>query len=87
MQKTCDSCARVYDDAKCWTYCPHDQFLSDESLAQKDLANRLCGKRLRFNHMPDGNLYIESVNWEGMVTIKGMPGEFAPHLFQVVEAQ
>jgi hypothetical protein len=85
MIKTCDDCKWTYDDAKCWTYCPHLQFVSNEMAAQKDLAFSLIGKRLRFTHMPDGDLRIESINAEGMVSIKGMSGYFAPHLFVALD--
>lgn len=52
---------------------------------QMDLAFKLVGKDLRFNHIDGGTpLRIQTVNSAGMVTIAGMSGEFAPHLFKVV---
>ncbi len=82
MQVTCENCDACYDDARCWTYCPHDRFISDEDVARKDLAYSLVGKQLLFDGAPT---YVEAISGRGMVDIKGFSGEFAPHLFTVVE--
>lgn len=86
----CLKCKKFYDDARCNTLCPHEQFLPDHLIEQKDLAASLIGKDIRFNHMTDdGHCYrVQSIGWDGMVTICGgdeLPGEFAPHLFTVVK--
>lgn len=81
MERTCEDCQRTYDDALCWTYCPHDRFISDEAAARKDLACSLLGKRLLFDGAPT---YVEAINQVGMVDVKGFTGEFEPHLFTVV---
>lgn len=91
MIVTCGSCGRSYDDAKCWTYCPHERFITDELAAQKDLAFSLVDERLRFAHEPvEGHpgYRVQSINHAGMVTLtaaSGLVGEFAPHLFVVIE--
>lgn len=42
----------------------------------------LIGKDLCFAHEPNGPVRrVQAVGWNGMVTIAGMAGEFAPHLF------
>jgi len=93
MIVTCQKCRRSYDDAKCWTYCPHDQFISDRAAKQKDLAFQMSGKRLRFNRDPDGKIGtydICSIGHDGMITLRTLSGqllvgEFSPHLFQSVD--
>ena len=82
MITTCDDCGSAYDDARRLTYCPHDEFMSEDDLAQKDLAISLCQKPVRFRHQPDGLAHrIQAIGFTGMVTLVDMVGEFAPHLF------
>lgn len=83
MRKWCRACDMRYDDAKASTICPHRVFLTDEQLKQKDLAISLMGKRVRFAHVPAGGetTRVTSCGWDGMVTVEGMSGEFAPHIF------
>jgi hypothetical protein len=88
MERTCDDCAAIYDDAERSTICPHGRFLSPELQAQKDLAISLIGKTLRWANEPGGEtLRIQSVGWNGLVTLVGWSGEFAPHCFRVVIPQ
>jgi hypothetical protein len=76
-----------YDDAECFTFCPHGRFITPEDRDRKDLAFSLIGKPLRFAHQPDGpERRIQSISGDGMVTIKDFSGEFAPHLFIVKAA-
>ena len=85
MERTCEECAAVYDDARCTTICPHEPFLSEFDAAMKDCATTLLGKKVRFHHQwetgPDHT--VQSVGFTGMVTLVDMAGEFAPHLFVV----
>jgi hypothetical protein len=84
MKVTCEKCHLIFDDARRNTICPHPALMSDEALAQKDLAFSLIGKKLNFNHEPNGPGYqIESIGRTGMISLKGFAGEFAPHLFVV----
>lgn len=84
MTRNCEKCTATYDDAKCSTLCPHNQFISDEAAKQKDLAISLAGKDLWFAHMQEGVPFrIQSIGHTGMVSLVGMVGEFAPHLFVV----
>lgn len=84
MQRTCQICRADYDDAIQWTFCPHERFISEEDLERKELALSLIGKDLVWNHEPDGAIVrIQSIGHNGMVTLAGWPGEFAPHLFQI----
>lgn len=87
MRVSCPKCNLVYDDAIYSTLCPHGQIMSAQNLAQKIQAIELMGKPLRFAHWPDNSepLYIESIDFTGMVTIRGMQGQFASHLFVVME--
>lgn len=61
--------------------------MAREDLDRKIAALKLLGKTVRFNHQqetgPDRR--IGFVSWNGMVGVDGMAGEFAPHLFQVVD--
>jgi len=83
MLRTCDTCRADYDDAECDTGCPHPLIMGREDLEQKKLALSLLGKDITFAHMPEEPArHIQSVSWNGMVTISGMTGEFAPHLFR-----
>ena len=86
MNVQCDKCHKRYDDAKKWTICPHEQFLSDTQFARKDLAISLIGKDLYFAHRQEGEMFhISTVTWEGMVTLDNLPGEFTPGLFVVAK--
>jgi hypothetical protein len=84
---TCPNCGKQYDDADRLTFCPHDLIMPAGELAQKKLALSLIGKPLAFAHRPAGigALKIESVGSTGMVTLQGWSGEFAPHLFVVLD--
>ena len=88
MRVTCDKCRVMYDDAKAFTFCPHERFMSDQTAAQKDLGVSLVGKPLKWaneiNEPTAAVLYIESVGFDGMVTLRGWTGEFAPTCFKVV---
>lgn len=49
-------------------------------------ANSLVGKFVRFNHMKDGDARkVLGATNDGMVEVEGFVGQFAPHVFQVVE--
>ena len=90
MLAHCKECRVIYNDAYYSTICPHERFMTDEQFARKDAAIALMaaahGKRVVFNHMPEAEGYrLISIGWDGMVTIEGMAGEFAPHLFKVKE--
>lgn len=86
MNRFCQECRAVYDDADRSTICPHELIMPAEDLAQKKLALTLMEKPIRFNHVRWGPpLRVSACSWNGMVTIHGMTGEFAPHLFYIVE--
>jgi hypothetical protein len=88
MMRVCADCGQRYDDGRRLTCCPHSPLMSDEDLAQKDLAMGLIGKTIRFNHLTEAgpDCRVTSIGWNGMVTIEGWAGEFAPHVFTIVEA-
>ena len=87
MIRTCELCDRQFDDARQLTFCPHAKLMSDADMDQKILGLSLIGKTLTFNHEPDGpERRVSSVGWNGMVSINGMDGEFAPHLFRVTKS-
>lgn len=83
MLRNCEDCGISYDDGTCRTICPHEPFISNAAKEQKDLAYSLIGKDLQFNHTRDkAPLHIQSIDSVGMVTLRELPGEFAPHLFK-----
>ena len=87
MQTTCLICQSADDDADCYTLCPHEPLMSLAQREQKKLAISLLHKNIRFrNAEPQNPTYrIVSINYEGMVTLHGMAGQFAPNLFVIVE--
>lgn len=80
MNRTCEDCGLLYDDARQWTTCPHEPLMSDQDLARKDLACALTGQNLLFFHQePDHKPYrIQSIGFNGMVTLVGLEGEYEP---------
>jgi hypothetical protein len=93
MNVRCPDCHIEYDDARCFTICPHEAFLSVDAAAQKDAALALLGKRVYFAHLAPGEAKVRgmkparvtTVTGDGMVCIEEWPGAFAPHLFVVAE--
>lgn len=85
MLITCEKCQLPFDDAVCWTVCPHERFISPENAAQKDAGMKLLGKRVRFAHMKEAAGFVNSMGHDGMVTLETLSGEFAPHVFVVME--
>ena len=82
MLVSCKDCGSEFDDAARLTFCPHDEIMPADDLEQKKLGLALIGKPVRFAHEPNGPVRsVQSVGWNGMVTLEGMAGEFAPHLF------
>jgi len=90
MFVTCKDCNLRFDDSVRSTLCPHTRFISEANRKQKDLAFSLVGKKLRFAHQvddPNGeDVYIQSINQDGMVTLRGWSGEFTPTLFVEVKS-
>ena len=86
MRRTCTDCHAIYDDADASTICPHTPLRTPDMKAQWELGYSLLGKTIRFRHMPAGSGHrCFACNFEGMVELEGMVGEFAPHLFVVDE--
>lgn len=84
MTVTCSDCRKRYDDAERFTFCPHERFMSEDMLARKVAGLALLGKRVTFNHMPDAEGWrVSSCGWDGSLSLEGLAGEFAPHLFLV----
>jgi hypothetical protein len=82
MMVHCEKCALAYDDADRMTFCPHDLIMPAADLAQKKAGLALLERDICFAHMPAGPVHrVQSVSWNGMVTLRDMAGEFAPHLF------
>jgi hypothetical protein len=86
MKVTCDTCQATFDDALCSTVCPHDGLMSTEDMQRKILALDLIGKAVRFRHQREigPDLHVQSVSFNGYVTLAEGPGEYAPHLFVVM---
>jgi hypothetical protein len=56
--------------------------MAPEDMERKKLAVSLLEKEVVFNHLPEGpRLRITSMSWDGMVTVDGFSGEFAPSCF------
>ena len=85
MRVKCEKCGQTYDDLNRWTICPHEKLMSDDDAKQKDLGLSLIGKDVWFAHLQSGKPHrVQSVGYNGLVTITDMVGEFAPHIFVVV---
>lgn len=54
---------------------------------QLTLAHSLRGQFVRFHHQPThpGYLVLRVIG-DGMIELEGLPGRFAPHLFECVDA-
>ena len=83
----CLTCELYFDDAECTTICPHVERLPLWQMKRQALALPLMDKMVRFAHMPKGSptYRVHDVSWAGLVTLEGMAGEYAPHLFVVEE--
>lgn len=88
--RTCDDCGSAYDDARCTTICPHEPFLSVDQAERKDRANELLGRDLWFPERAGWRgdaappYRIQSIAWDGMVSLAGRPGSyFEPRMFLV----
>lgn len=87
MRIRCDSCGASFNDADRTTLCPHGWLMPAEDMARKQEALDLLEHTIRFAHQPDGPDHrVQSVGATGMVTLRGMAGEFSPHLFVKVAA-
>lgn len=85
MMMKCKSCGEMYDDARRFTFCPHDEFISEDIAARKDRACELAGKKLRFRSSRT-RCEISAVASNGMVMLKGWSyALFSPDLFEVVD--
>lgn len=86
MIVTCETCGTHFDDADRLTFCPHFLIMPRDDLEQKKAGLALVGHDVCFAHEPSGPARrVQSVGWNGMVTLAGMTGEFAPHLFVIFE--
>jgi hypothetical protein len=85
MRTSCPTCRTEYDDAECTTVCPHQLLMPRPLLQRKDLGLALLGKQVRFHEGPVAGR-VNSVAWDGMVTVEGFQGLFAPHLFETLGA-
>lgn len=84
MRVNCNKCGLSYDDADRDTGCPHDLIMAADDLAQKKAALELFGKEICFASDPNGVVHeIWAISYNGMVRLRDMKGEFAPHLFVV----
>ena len=83
----CHDCSTIYDDADRSTICPHNLIMPPADLLQKKLALELCDHDICFAHQPEGSIHrIQSIEWNGMVTLHDMVGQFAPHLFVIAKS-
>ncbi len=70
MTTTCEACKTAYDDARCTTICPHQEFLTEEQARRKDAAVKLLGRMVARKEQPRGPFFrCIGVNWEGNVWI------------------
>jgi hypothetical protein len=86
MKQTCGNCRLSYDDAEHSSICPHHHLLPPDDLHRKHAALMLLGRELRFADQPNGPCHrIETVSWEGMLTLSDLAGEFAPDAFVIAQ--
>jgi hypothetical protein len=83
MMRTCEKCSVTYDDAVCWTICPHERFINDSDRRRKDLAFSLSGSPVRYKDKEEV-LHIQSIDSRGFVTFREMKGQFDPKGLQMV---
>lgn len=84
----CEQCGVAFDDADRSTICPHAMIMPADDLAQKKAGIALIDRDICFAHQPNGPVRrVQSVGWNGMVTLRDMAGEFAPHLFVPAKEQ
>jgi hypothetical protein len=87
MIVTCGQCSVDYDDAVRLTICPHNRFMRAEDLQQKIAGLALLGRRVRFRSgafAREDVRRVWAVGWEGLVSLEGLAGEYAPSLLEVV---
>ena len=86
MIRECEKCHASYNDATCWTICPHERFISDSDAQRKDRAFSLCGKLIRVlegNHRGEV-CRVRSIDSLGYVTVDITEETFAPYQFEVM---
>lgn len=87
----CGLCATKYDDAERSTICPHLLIMPREDLDRKIAALALAehGGWVRWAHLgthgEDALMRVESISWNGMLTLAGVPGQYDPR--QLVAAK
>lgn len=84
MNRQCPECYKIYDDALCLTYCPHERFISDDAARRKDLAFSLVGKRITLKGYFDESR-IQSIDGDGYVNLIGVLGSFDPYTLEVIK--
>lgn len=88
MTRKCEECSKIYDDAECWTTCPHESFKPKAMMEQWEQGRKLIGKQVHFLHQTPAEAYtVDSLLYDGMVGLHELPGWFAPHLFKLIEGQ
>ena len=91
MEVTCPQCGHQYDDAWRTTICPHEMLMPRQDMERKieaiELMRQAQGKHLRFKQGTKikGKYRLLAVVWNGMIEIEGMPGQFSPGSFEVVD--
>lgn len=101
MIVTCPKCNLNYDDARCFTTCPHYPLMSDSDMDRKDagidLLNRARGRHVRFidglqlhpdfPQSADGRYTIQWMRWDGWVGLADTGNEwvYPPGVFEVID--
>jgi hypothetical protein len=69
---TCEECQKTYDDAECFTFCPHDPFMDPVDLERKKRAIQIFDTRKTYK-VKDSERKgtITSVDYKGFVSLSG----------------
>lgn len=72
MIVTCQECQKEYDDALCFTFCPHNQFISEEAAKRKDHAFKVFDSRKKYRVKGTEIIgEVASIDHFGMVSFRG----------------
>lgn len=89
MISVCAICGVRYEDEEQSTVCPHDKLLGERDLNRKKAAFCLLveSKTVRLKARPDIVSTIQTIDYIGMVGLRGISGHFDPSELEIVEGR